>query len=70
MVGRRNTGNQRRPKPARRQRGHVDDDLALGEELIRQAREGHAEFAAGFRKFLKQLGVRGKPIGAKSCARG
>jgi hypothetical protein len=39
--------------------------LELGEELIRDAHEGHAEFAAGFRKFLKQLGIRRKPIGAK-----
>jgi len=40
---------------------------SLGDELIRLADEGHADFAAGFRQFLKQLGVKGKakPIGAK-----
>ncbi len=40
---------------------------SLGDELIRLADEGHAEFAAGFRQLLKQLGVKGKakPIGAK-----
>jgi hypothetical protein len=65
MASRRKTGNRRHHKPAPRQPGLVDDDLDLGEELIRQAHEGHAEFAAGFRKFLKQLGISGKPIGAK-----
>jgi hypothetical protein len=40
---------------------------SLGDELIRLADAGHADFAAGFRQFLKQLGVKGKtkPIGAK-----
>jgi hypothetical protein len=46
----------------------VDDDLALAEELLRLAREEQAAVAAEsrkFRKFLRQLGFRGKPIGAK-----
>jgi hypothetical protein len=38
---------------------------SLGDQLLREADEGHAEFAAGFRQFLKELGIKGKPIGAK-----
>jgi FMN phosphatase YigB (HAD superfamily) len=59
-----------RPKPrhakSRTQRPEpVDDDLALAEELLRVSREEQADLVAGFKKFLKQLGIRGKPIGAK-----
>jgi predicted DNA-binding antitoxin AbrB/MazE fold protein len=36
-----------------------------GERLIREAREGHAQFAAGWRKFMEDLGIQGQPIGAK-----
>ena len=41
------------------------DEESLGEELIRQAREGHADFVAGWGKFMKELGIQGKPIGAR-----
>jgi hypothetical protein len=43
----------------------VDDDLALAEEILRRGREEHAQFVAGWKKVMKQLGIRGKPIGAK-----
>jgi hypothetical protein len=38
---------------------------SLGEQLIREAREGHAEFVAGWSKFMEELGVQGMPMGAK-----
>jgi hypothetical protein len=65
MATRRNLSKQGRDKRSARRPVPMDDDEALGDELIRQAREGHAEFLAGWKKFMKQLGIRGKPIGAK-----
>ena len=68
MATRRTAGNQRPRKDGTRQPEPVDDDLALAEELLRAAREDQAAVAAEarkFRKFLRQLGIRGKPIGAK-----
>jgi hypothetical protein len=38
---------------------------ALGEQLLREAREGQAEFVAGWQEFLKQLGIPGQPVGAR-----
>jgi hypothetical protein len=59
-------------KSGKRQRGtrqpqtEVErEDLALAEEILRVGREEQADLAAGFAKFLKQLGIKGKPIGAK-----
>src|SRR5688500_17486653 len=40
-------------------------DEPLGEQLIREAREGHAEFVAGWRTFMEELGIQAQPIGAK-----
>jgi hypothetical protein len=65
MASRRKVAKQPHSKPVTQRSEPVDDDEALGEELIRQGREGHAEFLAGWKKFMKQLGIRGKPIGAK-----
>jgi hypothetical protein len=41
------------------------EDLELAEEILRVGREDQAVFAAGFKKVLKQLGIKEKPIGAK-----
>jgi hypothetical protein len=41
------------------------EDLELAEDLLRVAREEEADFVAGWDKFMKQLGIRCKPIGAK-----
>jgi hypothetical protein len=41
------------------------DELELGEELIREAKRGHAALVRESEKFLKLLGITGKPIGAK-----
>jgi hypothetical protein len=65
MATRRKVSQERHAKPAARRPEPSNDDDALGEQLIRAAREGHAEFVAGWKKFMKQLGIRGKPIGAK-----
>jgi hypothetical protein len=67
MATRRTADEQRSPK-ATRQPEPEDEDLALAEELLLAAREEQAAVAAEsrkFRKFLRQLGFRGKPIGAK-----
>lgn len=37
----------------------------LGEQLIREAREGHADFLTGWTTFAEQVGIRGTPVGAK-----
>jgi hypothetical protein len=68
MGTRRTGGNQRPRKRATRRSEPVVDDLALAEELLRVAREEQPAVAAEsrkLRKFLRQLGIRGKPIGAK-----
>jgi hypothetical protein len=48
------TGTERKP-----------DEESLGDQLIREAREGHDDFVAGWSKFMTELGIQGKPIGAK-----
>jgi hypothetical protein len=42
-----------------------DSMEALGEQLLREAREGQAAFVAGWQEFMEQLGVQGQPIGAR-----
>jgi DNA/RNA-binding domain of Phe-tRNA-synthetase-like protein len=52
--------------PSSRKRKKVNDQReSLGDELIRQADEGHDEVVKEWRKFMKELGIKGKPIGAK-----
>jgi hypothetical protein len=41
------------------------EDLELAEELLRVSREEEADWVAGWNKFMKQQGIRCKPIGAK-----
>jgi hypothetical protein len=65
MATRRKVRKPRQGKPAARRPDPVDDDLALADELIREAHESQAEINAEWEKFMKQLGIRGKPIGAK-----
>jgi hypothetical protein len=67
----RRTGGKRRPRKAAAPRpAPIDDDLALAEELVRQARKDQPVIDTEwkkFREFLKQRGipVPDKPIGAK-----
>ena len=37
---------------------------SLGEQLLREARAGQAEFVAGWKDFVEELGIQGKPIAA------
>jgi hypothetical protein len=57
--------NKRPPKPSEPMSEAEREDLELAEELLRQSRKDQPILAAGFKKFLKQLGIKGKPIGAK-----
>lgn len=41
------------------------EDLELAEELLRVGKEEEADFIAGMKKFMKHLGIKEKPIGAK-----
>jgi hypothetical protein len=69
MATRSNSKKQRRGKRPSRQTEPMSDaereDLELAEEILRLGQKDQAVLAAGFRKFLKQLGIKGKPIGAK-----
>ena len=54
-------GGGRKPRLTKAER----EDLELAEELLRVGKEEEADFIAGWKKFMKQLGIKGKPIGAK-----
>jgi hypothetical protein len=56
----------KRPTPQTKPMSDAErEDLELAEEILRVGREDQAVFAAGFKKLLKQLGIKEKPIGAK-----
>jgi hypothetical protein len=65
MATRRKVGKPGHVKPTKRQPKTPDDDIALAEEIIRASRQEQAAMVAEFKKFMKQLGISGKPIGAK-----
>jgi hypothetical protein len=52
------------PPPAGTEPGPGGEE-SLGEQLIREARDGQVEFVAGWSKFMEELGIHGKPMGAK-----
>jgi len=55
-------------KPAKRRPKQDDiaaEELALAEELLRKGKEEEPDLIAGFRKFMKQMGIKGKPISPK-----
>jgi hypothetical protein len=52
-------------KPAAQRPKRIEDDEVLGEELIRTSREQHAGFVAGWRQFMKRLGIPARPISAE-----
>jgi hypothetical protein len=68
------TERKQRPdkqRPAKRRRSRTvakitDEELTLADELLRVSRMEQADLVAGWEKFIKQLGIRGKPIGAKA----
>jgi hypothetical protein len=61
----RKLGNRHRGPSPRRRTEIVADEEALGEELLRVSRAEQPDFVAGWEKFIKQLGVRGRPVGPK-----
>jgi hypothetical protein len=69
MATRSNPGKKRRGKrPPKRSEPMSEaerEDLELAEEILRQGRKDQPILAAGFKKLLKQLGIKGKPIGAE-----
>ena len=65
MATRRKPGKLQRGGRQPRQTEAEREDLALAEELLRVSREEQADLIAGWDEFLKQLGIRCKPIGAK-----
>jgi hypothetical protein len=72
MATRSNPGKQRRGKRPVKQRKQSEpvsaderEDLELAEELLRVSREEEADWVAGWDRFMKQLGIRNKPIGVK-----
>src|SRR5262249_53755456 len=56
---------KRRPRRSEPMSAEEREDLELAEEMLRQGKKDQPILAAGFKKFLKQLGIKGKPIGAK-----
>ena len=65
MVARSKLGKKRRGNRPATRREAMSEDESLAEELLRVSREEQADFVAGWKKFMKQLGIRGKPISAK-----
>jgi hypothetical protein len=69
MAARSQSGKPpRRKRPAKKAEGmskEEREDLELAEEILRAGREDAAELAAAFTKILRQLGFKGKPMGAK-----
>jgi hypothetical protein len=68
MAAGRKLNKQRRgePAPGRSKISQIaDEELALADELLRVSRKEQAELIAGWEKFMKQLQLRGKPIGSK-----
>jgi hypothetical protein len=58
-------GSKRPPKQSEPMSEAEREDLELAEELLRVGREEEAGFVAGMKMFMKQLGIKEKPIGAK-----
>jgi hypothetical protein len=65
MATRRKVEKRGHGKRPRRRSEADDEELALAEELLRVSREEQADLVAGWDKFMKQLGIRVKPIGGK-----
>jgi hypothetical protein len=65
MATKRKPAKKRPAKPISPPADEFDDD-ALYEEMMRLSREDEAAVVAGSERFLKQLGITGKPIGAKA----
>ena len=68
MATQRKPGKRPR-RPRRRRETEAErqerEDLELAEEFLRVGREEQAGLVAGWDKFMKQLGIKGKPISAE-----
>jgi hypothetical protein len=62
---RQNIGQQQ-GDPARDTTEAAPSPESLGEQLLREAREGQAGFVAGWKEFMEELGIQGQPIGART----
>jgi hypothetical protein len=65
MMTPRKITEQVQNEPDQERAGAIPHEESLGEQLIREAREGEAEFAAGWREFMEVMNIQGKPMGAK-----
>jgi hypothetical protein len=65
MTEPRKTGEQQQGDPVRDPTEASLSMEELGEQLLREAREGQVEFVAGWDGFMDQLGIRGKPIAVR-----
>jgi hypothetical protein len=65
MATRRKPVAPKNGKPARKRTKAARPRESLGDQLIRDAREGHDEIVKGWREFMNELGIHGKPIGAR-----
>jgi uncharacterized protein YpmB len=71
MATKRKPGKRKRkPSDAPRTQAEIEaqaeaEDVALAEEILRVSGKEQADFVAGWDKFMKQLGITCKPIGAK-----
>ncbi len=65
MMTLRKSSEQRPDETAEKQPEPVTNEESLGEQLMREALESQADFVAGWRQFMEELGIQGKPIGAK-----
>ncbi|HEV8062132.1 MAG TPA: hypothetical protein VGP68_19800 [Gemmataceae bacterium] len=65
MTTSRNTAEFGQDVPAHGPSEPAHSEESLGEQLLRESRVGQDEFLAGWSKFVDELGIQGKPIGAK-----
>jgi hypothetical protein len=66
MAKPRKTSEQPQGAPARGTTEAAPSMTSLGEQLLREARDGQAEFVAGWKRLLEELGIQAKPIGARA----
>jgi hypothetical protein len=65
MAKPRKSTEQQQRDPARDTADAGPSLESLGEQLLREARDGQADFVAGWKEFIEGLGVQGEPV----CAR-
>jgi hypothetical protein len=66
MAKPRKSNKQQQRHPARDTTEATPSRESLGEQVLREAREGQAEFVAGWEEFMRGLDIQGKPMGARA----